>query len=56
MFLQMIQIGTQDLKSVPTVGMLGNLSGPWVTWLNICINLDTCWSIVWGLLTGEKES
>ena len=54
LFLQMIQISTQDLKSVPTGKSLGNLAGPWVAWPNICINLDTLWHIILGSLAAKK--
>lgn len=50
----MMQISTQDLKSILTVKTLRNLAGPRVVWPNICINLDTLWHIILGLLAAEK--
>lgn len=53
LFLQMIQISTQNLKSILTGKTLGNLAGSSVTWPNICINLDTLWQINLGLFAAK---
>lgn len=50
----MIQINTQDMKSILTVKTVGSLAGPWVAQPNICIDLDILWHIIFGTFAAKK--